>query len=119
MWHLPDQNVPILCQCKCEQSVTGIQTIREFESVVRNEPAGTLGLIASDKGFSVPARRYAHRSAQPIILTRISRDKMDEFDMNNAVFTRVKDLVTGTRYVDGKPHLSILYKSTKLYDPVQ
>ncbi|KAI9336841.1 hypothetical protein DFJ73DRAFT_616027, partial [Zopfochytrium polystomum] len=60
-------SLPVIVQCKHESRKFGPANVREFEGVMMREPPGTVGVLATNNGFSDAAKTRVFSSQFPLL----------------------------------------------------
>ncbi|GJQ13746.1 hypothetical protein GpartN1_g5537.t1 [Galdieria partita] len=94
--------IPVVGQCKALSEKVGVQVIRELEGTLCREEPGCLGVLVSEKGFSLVSRRSCYSSKFPIILVGfhpLLKGKISEFWYNDLVRSVVPNLRIGFSFI--------------------
>ncbi|GJD06041.1 hypothetical protein Gasu2_04810 [Galdieria sulphuraria] len=96
-WKPNDTQKPITVvgQCKALSERVGVHVIRELEGTLCREEPGCLGVIVSEKGFSLVSRRSCYSSKFPMVLVSfhpLLEGKISEFWYSNLVRSLVPNL---------------------------
>jgi len=111
-WHFPLRRiVPVVVQCKSHSRELSPQSVHEFDSVLTKRGRGSLGILVSDRGFSVEGERQGLRCASPLCLARVDgKSRLRGFIMNRSARDMIPELsVAIHRAAHGFRSIDFLY----------
>jgi restriction endonuclease Mrr len=96
VWHLPDQSVPIIGQCKNEKKTLSSRYIREFIGTLNEEKHSVVGIFVSNSRFSKECRLTAAVDV-PLLFCQLENNKLVGVYLNTAAQKRLPNLTITTQ----------------------